>query len=300
MAWIEVHQALRDHRKVLDLAMQLDMPEPAVVGHMIYLWLWSLDNAPDGVLPESDRIIERAAGWTGERGEFIRCLVIAGLVDEENGQRTIHDWEEYTGKLIDQRKANAERQRAWRERHKDNPPTPPSPNVNITDTLPLRNAATVPNTTEPNTTQHGPAWEEDQLSLASDAAETPAPISFEKRAKTKTETPPSEKKKAVNPIWDTLVDVMGHDPSPPEKGAWGKAVRDLKEMGATLEDIRTRASILANTPNCRLSPMTLAKLWYDLDPSKPKSSQAPPTLSKTSTSKTFKTFEEIQSSAKGA
>lgn len=116
MAWIEVHQSLRDHRKVLALAGELDMPEAHVAGHMLYLWLWSLDNAPEGTLPASERIIERAAGWQGMAGALVAGMVGAGMLDRDpsDGRLRIHDWYEYAGKLIERRKSDAERKRRER------------------------------------------------------------------------------------------------------------------------------------------------------------------------------------------
>jgi hypothetical protein len=164
MAWIEVHQALRDHRKVLALSETLDMPEPHVAGHLIYLWLWALDNAPDGTLPASTRIIARAAGWTANPDNFVAALISAGFIDDEDGTWSVHHWAAYAGKLLDRRKANAEKQARWRDRQQPippNPPLPPNPqqsapadrNPHVTVTSPSRNGATVPNRTVPYPTE---------------------------------------------------------------------------------------------------------------------------------------------------
>jgi hypothetical protein len=117
MAWIELHQAVRDHRKIVQVSADLDMPEPHVVGHLAFLWMWSVDNAPDGVLPDSNRVIARAAQFTGDPDAFMSALISAGLVDEEDGIRAIHDWDEYGGKLIHRRDANKERMRNARASH---------------------------------------------------------------------------------------------------------------------------------------------------------------------------------------
>lgn len=152
MAWLEAHQSLRDHRKVLDLAERLAIPEPHVAGHLMYLWLWAIDNAPDGVLPESPRITERAAGWTGHPGVFVQCLQESGFADEGvNGRLHIHDWDEYAGKLMDRRESNAKRQKEWRERHRT--ATSPPHDAPVTVTSPSRNGATEHNSTEHNSTK---------------------------------------------------------------------------------------------------------------------------------------------------
>jgi hypothetical protein len=151
MAWVEVHQSLRDHRKVLTIADELALPEPHVAGHLVFLWLWALDNAPDGSLPASARLIERASGWNGEPGAFMQALIAAGLLEHDGDNLRIHDWDDYAGKLIDQRHANADRQRRHRERVKA--VMSDLPTAHITGTSPLRNPATVPNPTVPNPTQ---------------------------------------------------------------------------------------------------------------------------------------------------
>jgi 5-methylcytosine-specific restriction endonuclease McrA len=101
MAWIEVHQALRDHRKVLALAELLNMPEPHVVGHLIFLWQWTLENAPTGSLAGVDvATIADAMDWRGSPGEIVKALLECGLLDSINGVLSIHDWWDYVH-LID-------------------------------------------------------------------------------------------------------------------------------------------------------------------------------------------------------
>jgi hypothetical protein len=96
MAYIEAHQSLRDHRKILALAAELDMPEPHVAGHCLFLWLWSLDNAVEGVLPTSERIIERAAGCVGKPGALVAAMARVGMLDRcDDGALAIHDWWDY-------------------------------------------------------------------------------------------------------------------------------------------------------------------------------------------------------------
>lgn len=58
MAWIQIHQQLKDHRKVLAAADELDIEPAHMLGLLISFWLWAIDNAPDGSLAGiSDRMI---------------------------------------------------------------------------------------------------------------------------------------------------------------------------------------------------------------------------------------------------
>lgn len=96
----------------------LGVTPATMVGLMVTLWLWALDNAPEGDLAGiPDRLIARAASWNGDSGQFCSALQAAGFVDREGQHVSIHNWERYAGKLIDQRRANAERVRQFRARN---------------------------------------------------------------------------------------------------------------------------------------------------------------------------------------
>ena len=48
MAWLQVHQTLKDHRKLFDAADELEITPPHMMGLLVSFWLWALDNAPKG------------------------------------------------------------------------------------------------------------------------------------------------------------------------------------------------------------------------------------------------------------
>ena len=148
--WIESHQELGRHPKTRKAARALSISRVTLVGHLQFLWWWSLDFAQDGNLSayEDDELAE-AAEWEGDPATFVAALVEAGFI--ERPTRELHDWHDYAGKLLEQRKANAEKQKRWRERNKTD--TSPAHNPDITVTSPLRNGATVPNRTVPNLTE---------------------------------------------------------------------------------------------------------------------------------------------------
>ena len=116
MAWIQVHQTLKDHRKVLAAADELDIEPAHMLGLLISFWLWALDNAPTGSLAGiSPRMIARAAQYNEDPGKFVDALKDVGLLDtDQAGNLELHDWYEYTGKLIDQREAEKLRSRRRR------------------------------------------------------------------------------------------------------------------------------------------------------------------------------------------
>ena len=116
MAWIKIDQTLRDHKKVLSVSDSLDIEPVKVTGMLVLIWLWSLDNAPDGSLEGiSNRSIARAAQWDGDADEFVEALKNAGLLDvSADTGLSLHDWYEYAGKLVEKREAERERSRRRR------------------------------------------------------------------------------------------------------------------------------------------------------------------------------------------
>lgn len=114
MAWIEAHQSLRDHRKIIALATELCIPESHAIGLCVALWLWAIDNAPDGTLPSVPRIAERAAFWDGNPGELVAAMIKSGFIDDLEDGMQLHDWHDYAGRLIDKRKENTNRMRSKR------------------------------------------------------------------------------------------------------------------------------------------------------------------------------------------
>ena len=82
MAWIEVHQTLPGHRKIKALKRELKIKTPQAVGHMVMLWLWAVDNAPDGDLSRIDPDdIAEAAEWPKDGRAFVDAMIRAGFLD---------------------------------------------------------------------------------------------------------------------------------------------------------------------------------------------------------------------------
>jgi hypothetical protein len=126
MAWLQVHQTLKDHRKLLEAADILEVTPPHMMGILISFWLWALDNAPSGTLGGiSSRIIARAAQWEGDPDRLVEALTASKWLDEGENGLEIHDWYEYAGKLIDQRIAERERSKRRRSAQSSTAGRPP-------------------------------------------------------------------------------------------------------------------------------------------------------------------------------
>jgi hypothetical protein len=98
----------------------------------------------------------------------------------------------------------------------------------------------------------------------------------QKRSRPKQETKPAKtagtsKPNPTSPLWDALTEALGVTPQTgPERSRRGKVVHDLKEVGATPEDVRLRAAryVLKYGAN-RLTDTALVAHWSECDPTLP-------------------------------
>lgn len=135
----------------MELSERLGLPEPHIVGHLTYLWLWAIDSAVGGHLPESVRVIERAAWWTGPPGDFVLALIAVGFIDEEGGRLRIHDWDDYGGRLQERRIADRDRKRRSRAQAQDVTGESAGCPADVTrKSAPTQHNTTVQNSTEEN------------------------------------------------------------------------------------------------------------------------------------------------------
>lgn len=123
MLYVQVDIGLIDHPKTRKLARLLGVSRITAVGHLVALWSWAAQYAIDGDLSnyrgEPEGISEGAA-WEGDAAQFVNALIEAGVgagagfLDDVDGRLLLHDWDDYYGKLLDRRRADAARKRAER------------------------------------------------------------------------------------------------------------------------------------------------------------------------------------------
>lgn len=124
MAWIEVHDTLPDHPKVLRAAKALKLDSDALVGKLVRLWVWALGNREDGVLNDLDADrLDVIMQYKGKASALLEALVTNRLLDALPGEHyMIHDWDEHVMMLRDKReekrKQNAERVKRYRNAKK--------------------------------------------------------------------------------------------------------------------------------------------------------------------------------------
>lgn len=198
--WIESHQSLLRHRKTNQAVRLLGCDRFKLVGHLHALWWWAIDNAPNGeVMAETDVI--DGAEWDGNPEHFVSSLRQSGFLDAVPDGYIIHDWLDFTGRLIETREryrtANRVRQQRYRERR----------NALLTRDVTPNNGPTVPNLTVPN--QDNPSGYADAPPSLPDFSvdeppETPTPAaSVAKRPKGK-DSAPTDTPRPPNPVYAIL------------------------------------------------------------------------------------------------
>ncbi len=123
MPWLEVHNTFPTHRKTLRAASLLRIKRQVLMGHLLTVWLWALENADgEGRLGQlSDTELAEVAEWDVEDGKRLRdALIESGFLEVvEHGELAIHNWPRYTDKLTALRAAGAARKRRSREKQRE-------------------------------------------------------------------------------------------------------------------------------------------------------------------------------------
>jgi len=151
MAWIELHTNLPRHPKTMQLQERLRVKAPTVIGHLCLLWMWTLENAPDGRLNRMDaKALAKICQIPARRAEeYLDALLACGFLDRDEQGLRLHDWETYAGRYNEQRRKHAQRQKEYRQRVAEKQ----ARDGNVT---PLPNQ-TIPNQTEPDRTIPDPS-----------------------------------------------------------------------------------------------------------------------------------------------
>lgn len=124
-------------------AMELEISEPRMIGHLHLLWWWALAYADDGDLSGfTVKEIERGARWDGPLGDLVAALESVGFIVEG---RQLNDWWDYAGKLVERRQKDRERKQEARRKSTARPQDRPQDGSGSG----VRTQPTVPNPTEP-------------------------------------------------------------------------------------------------------------------------------------------------------
>lgn len=87
LPWLQVDQDAFE--RAAELAAVLDINEAQAMGHLVFLWRWSLSRPGDvelsGEVQGQTAVtqVEAGARWKGRRGAFVEVLIELGLVTED-------------------------------------------------------------------------------------------------------------------------------------------------------------------------------------------------------------------------
>lgn len=139
MAWIELHQGLREHRKMFACAEVLNISKIEMVGTLVCLWLWALDNAQDGSLAGvSEKTIARVCEYPEKKAnKLVSALAETGWLDYDGESYIIHDWYDYAGKLMERRQKDRERKQTGKGIRKNSDGIPADVHGNSRATVPI-------------------------------------------------------------------------------------------------------------------------------------------------------------------
>ncbi len=120
MAWIESHQSLTRHPKMLRLATRVRVCPAQAIGHLHFLSWRAVDYAPDGDLSRyAAQELAAACEWNGDPDLWLAALHESGWIDPDG---RLHNWDSYGGRLCRKRENNRVRQERWRQRRRENAP----------------------------------------------------------------------------------------------------------------------------------------------------------------------------------
>lgn len=119
MAWIELHDNLPDHPKVIDLAEALNLDKDAVVGKLIRLWVWALNSREDGFLRTKDEsTIADIMRYRGKPKTLIKALVEVRFLDPADGGYMIHGWDDHVSRLMEMRERRRAQARSRKQKQR--------------------------------------------------------------------------------------------------------------------------------------------------------------------------------------
>lgn len=168
MAWIESHQALGNHPKLLKLSRAMGWSKSDTLGRLHLFWHWCLDYAVDGQLDKHGPAIVADVFNIAEqdRDKFLAALHESEFVDSAP-QFRVHDWWDYAGRFLQVRYKRTPK--VWKEIKRLYGHSIQRTNNRTTTELPTINnhKPNQPNLTRPNQTKPNPT------NRSSDLAEVP-------------------------------------------------------------------------------------------------------------------------------
>lgn len=248
MPWIKSDEALASHPKLTLIASDLGISKVEALGYLHLMWYWVLKFCDDGNITKYIDIFPTEIGWKGDSDLFVDTLVNRGFIDKtSHGKYTIHDWLDYSGKYFEKKEAN----RLRVEKHRQN-----KANSSVTSHY--------TDITEPLQEHYGNALEENRIE--------------ENRVDKNNIGLATQDEEVIDSnrdlVFETLATVCGYDwkgvMTKDERGRLNKAVKQLKEIGATPDDITVRAENFVLSYGFNPAPQSITSLYSKLTKVQPK------------------------------
>lgn len=99
MPWIESHQKLERHPKLLDLCNKTGWNKDEALGKLHRLWWWTLDFAEDGVLKKYNphQYLSPLTNDKLPAEKLLNILKDTNFIDKDG---KIHHWWDYAGRYL--------------------------------------------------------------------------------------------------------------------------------------------------------------------------------------------------------
>ena len=247
MAWIKSDQSLANHPKLILLARELGITKVKALGHLHLLWYWVLEYADDGELKYLD-LLPDACEWEDDPQKFIEALIKYEFIDQIGEKYVIHDWLDYSGAFYEKKLYNRIKKQESREKIQEKQEH-------------LDNLTSFDNDL---TKLDGQGLREDKI--REDKIRVEESISG-----LATQDEVSSNRDLV---FETLAEVCGYDwkgvMTRDERGRLNKAVKQLKDIEATPEDIQLRAKNFVMAYGFHPQPQSITSMWTKLQTSQPK------------------------------
>ena len=253
MAWIKSDQSLANHPKLILLARALGISKVEALGHLHLLWYWVLEYADDGELKYLD-LIPDACEWSGDQQVFLDALIKYGFIDttydpEDNfTEYHVHDWLDYSGALYEKRLYNRLKKQESREKMAkktkiDDNLTICDDDLTSFDSQDLEKSRVEKSRVEESRVDIGLATQDDKSSNR-------------------------------DLVFETLAEVCGYDwkgvMTKDERGRLNKAVKQLKDIEATPQEIELRAKNFVMAYGFHPQPQSITSMWTKLKTNQPK------------------------------
>jgi len=265
MAWVKIDDQFADHPKAseagpLGIAMQVAglcyanrHLTDGFVSVSVARRLLDFTGLAEEMLNDHDPDDSHVEAFRINHLWVIEKLVSAGLWEDTEGGWQIHDYLEYNPSRADtlaKRAADLER--------KKNPQRPPANSARNPNGIHKDSKRPVPDPV--------PVEESRETAVSLAAPSSPRQEAPDLRL-VRPAPKPKDTPQPVNPLWDALVEGIGITPTTTnERSKYGKVVRELRDLGATPEEIRRRcANYMQHWPAVDLTPTALLEHWSRMD-----------------------------------